>query len=81
MNLICPNCKIPLSIGKILSGSYDVHGERSIMQYNPPPSNGKLEDCYKCEHCGYSEIWIKPLIPCNNINVKFEGITDQLPLL
>jgi hypothetical protein len=54
MNDKCEKCGGHMTIGQILSGSYDVHGERGIMQYNPSASSGKLEDCFKCETCGHS---------------------------
>lgn len=70
----CPKCKAPMTVGKILEGSYDVHGWRGIIQYDPPPSSGRLEDCFKCQRCGHSElhIWIKSPTPAQYIEVNLK---------
>lgn len=54
--MICEKCNSIMGIGFILSGSYDVYDRSGIMQYNPPASTGKLDECYKCEKCGFSKM-------------------------
>lgn len=72
--LTCPKCGTPMTVGKILEGSYDVHTRGGIIQYDPPPSSGRLEDCFKCQACGHSEIsiWIKPPVPAEYIEVNLK---------
>jgi len=74
MNGECEKCGGRMTIGQILSGSYDVYERGGIIQFDPPPSSGKLEDCFKCETCGHSvtSIYIKPPMPLNYINVKID---------
>ena len=52
----CEKCNILMGLGFILKGSYDIYDRSGFAPYNPPASDGKMIECYKCEKCGYSKI-------------------------